>query len=297
MQQTIGFIGQGWIGKHYADDFDNRGYETVRYALEEPYIQNKDKLKTCTIVFIAVPTPTTPTGFDYTPVEDALQQVPTGATAVIKSTILPHTTTALQEQFPDIYVLHSPEFLREASAAHDASHPDRNIIGISKQTEAYTTRAKQVLAVLPKANYEKVMPSLEAEMIKYVGNCFLYAKVVMMNLFYDLVIASGGDWETVREAMAADSRIGPSHTEPIHASGHDGGGSKQKRGAGGHCFIKDFESFRAFHHQTVNDPQADAVLADMVNYNNQLLISSEKDLDLLTGVYGREVVDKSKLVK
>ena len=26
----IGFIGQGWIGKNYADDFDARGYAVVR---------------------------------------------------------------------------------------------------------------------------------------------------------------------------------------------------------------------------------------------------------------------------
>lgn len=36
----IGFIGQGFIGKNYADDFENRGYEVVRYALEEPYLKN-----------------------------------------------------------------------------------------------------------------------------------------------------------------------------------------------------------------------------------------------------------------
>ena len=51
---NIGFIGQGWIGKHYADDFEKRGYKTVRYSLEEPYINNREKVKTCDIVFIAV---------------------------------------------------------------------------------------------------------------------------------------------------------------------------------------------------------------------------------------------------
>ncbi len=28
----IGFIGQGWIGKNYADDFEHRGYRVVRYS-------------------------------------------------------------------------------------------------------------------------------------------------------------------------------------------------------------------------------------------------------------------------
>ena len=34
---TIGFIGQGFIGKSYADDMERRGFRTVRYALEVPY--------------------------------------------------------------------------------------------------------------------------------------------------------------------------------------------------------------------------------------------------------------------
>ncbi len=39
----IGFIGQGFIGKNYADDFENRGYTVIRYALEEQYIDNKER--------------------------------------------------------------------------------------------------------------------------------------------------------------------------------------------------------------------------------------------------------------
>ena len=74
----IGFIGQGWIGKNYADDFERRGYHTVRYALEPQYVGNKEKIKDCDIVFIAVPTPTTPAGFDSSIVEGALSLVGAG---------------------------------------------------------------------------------------------------------------------------------------------------------------------------------------------------------------------------
>ena len=37
----IGFIGQGWIGKNYADDFERRGFKTVRYSLDKNYLPNK----------------------------------------------------------------------------------------------------------------------------------------------------------------------------------------------------------------------------------------------------------------
>src|SRR6266568_1084047 len=80
----IGFIGQGYIGKNYADDFEMRGYETIRYALEEPYRANKERIKECDYVFIAVPTPTTPDGFSAHIVKDAISLVGKGKTAIVK---------------------------------------------------------------------------------------------------------------------------------------------------------------------------------------------------------------------
>ena len=113
---TIGVIGQGWVGKNYADHFEDRGFKVIRYALEQPYIQNKEMISLCDIVFIAVPTPSTPTGFDDRHVLDGLRLVGKGKIAVIKSTIPLGTTKRLAELHPDKYVLHIPEFLREAHA-------------------------------------------------------------------------------------------------------------------------------------------------------------------------------------
>jgi nucleotide sugar dehydrogenase len=284
--KTIGFIGQGWIGKHYADDFEMRGFDTVRYALEEPYVQNKEAIADCELVFIAVPTPTTKAGFDDTYVQDALRVVGKGQLAVIKSTITVGTTKRLQSLFPDLVIFHSPEFLREKSAAHDAANPDRNLIGIPQDTARNRQLAQEVLAVLPKAPYEQIMDSDDAELVKYAGNCFLYTKVLFMNILFDLVKASGGDWDKVREAMVHDPRIGDSHTEPVHNSGHDTSGKTGVRGAGGHCFIKDFETFRLMYKDLVADGAGEALLNAKVEYNIQLLLQSNKDTDLLEGVYG-----------
>ena len=112
----IGFIGQGFICGNLANDFEKRGYDIVRYSLSEPHVQNKELIKECDIVFIAVPTPTTPAGFDYSIVESVVSLVGVGKIAVIKSTILPGTTEAIQAKYPDIHVFHSPEFLREKTA-------------------------------------------------------------------------------------------------------------------------------------------------------------------------------------
>lgn len=277
MSRMIGFIGQGWIGKHYADDFEARGLSVVRYSLEEQYIKNRAAIASCDIVFIAVPTPTTPDGFSVNAVRDVLPLVGQGKIAVIKSTLLPGTTNALQREFPNIFVLHSPEFLVEATAAYNAAHPDRNIIGIPEETELYKAKANEVFAVLPRAPYETVMRAKDAEFVKYAGNCFLFTKVLFMNLLYDLVDATGGDWQKIKDAFINDPRIGKSHTEPIHQTG---------RGAGGHCFIKDFEAFRQLYNDHVADETGGDVLRALAYKNIQLLAESGKDIDLLTGVYG-----------
>jgi nucleotide sugar dehydrogenase len=279
-QPQIGFIGQGFIGKHMADNFEERGYAVTRYALEEPYVKNKAAITDCDITFIAVPTPTTPEGFDASLIRGVLPLIGKGKIAVIKSTILPGTVESLQRDFPDIYVMHSPEFLREVSAAEDTAHPDRNIVGTPDDTPEGLERAESVMAVLPVAPYSLVTTARNAECIKYIGNTFLFTKLVFMNLAHDFTAGSGADWETVREAVGHDNRIGHGHTQVIHDSG---------RGAGGHCFIKDFEALIEHYSSHVNDPLGLQALEALRNKNNQLLLDSEKDLDLLRGVYGDNV--------
>tara|TARA_B100000745_G_scaffold261530_1_gene185400 strand:+ start:2504 stop:3385 length:882 start_codon:yes stop_codon:yes gene_type:complete len=283
----VGFIGQGWIGKHYADDFENRGHNVVRYALEEPYVKNKEHIPSCDVVFIAVPTPTTENGFDDSYVRSALDIVGKDTIVVIKSTITVGTTKQLHNETDDsITIFHSPEFLREKSAAHDAANPDRNIIGIPEDSVEMQKKAKIVLDVLPDAPYQHVLDANDAELVKYAGNCFLYTKVLFMNMLYDMVTQSGGNWDRVRDALIHDPRIGMSHTQPVHFSGHDTDGTGGQRGAGGHCFIKDFETFRAMYQEVVGDNFGSDLLRAESEYNRRLLVQSGKDLDLAKEVYG-----------
>lgn len=293
----IGFIGQGFVGKAYADDFERRGFKTVRYALEEPYRNNKEKIKECDIVFIAVPTPSTPKGFDDSIIRGAVKLLGKGKAAVIKSTILPGVTRSIQEENPDVYVFHSPEFLREVTASKDAAEPERNIIGVPVKSAAHRKKAAEVLAVLPKAPFELITGAEEAELVKYAGNCFLYFKVIFANLFYDVAVSKKIDWPTVRSAVAADPRIGPSHMEPVHKSGHVGGSGKDGRGAGGHCFIKDFAAFVDLYRESVSDNHGLGVLEKLRDKNIDLLLQSEKDLDLLHGVYGESFLERFKKEK
>ena len=298
--KKIGFVGQGWIGKNYSDDFEERGYNIVRYALEEPYVKNKEKLSECDIIFIAVPTPTTPNGFDDSIVRSAINDLPDKVSVVIKSTLAPGSTTSIQKEYPNKFIFHSPEFLSVRHAAHEAKHPNRNIVGTPVQNKEYEKRAKEILKVLPEAPYEKVCSSVEAEFIKYGGNNWFYFKVVFINMLYDLTAEFGCDWEVIKEAMAADPRIGSSHLDPkhtnenisktlghlVHRDFHLEPKTPNGRGAGGECFIKDFESFIRLYNEVIGDEIGLAALKGVREKNIDLLVKSEKDLSLLEGVYG-----------
>jgi nucleotide sugar dehydrogenase len=277
---TLGFIGQGYVGKSYADDFEARGYTVIRYSKEKPYQANKAKITEADIVFVAVPTPTVAGKFDDSILRSVLSLVGEGKVAVIKSTSLPGTTNKLADSFPDIFIVHSPEFLSEKTALEDARMPRRNIIGIPEGTAEYRAIAGEILALLPSAPYELVCMAREAEIIKYANNAFFYTKIVFMNTLFDFAQANGCSWDVIRDAMMHEPWIGTMHLDPIHKSG---------RGAGGACFIKDFAAYRgAYEHQCSDDVAGIAALRALESKNLELLASSEKDQHLVRGVYGGE---------
>lgn len=278
----IGFIGQGWIGKNYADHYESRGFGVVRYALEPEYVENRDRIAECDFVFIAVPTPTTPNGFDDSIVRDAVSAVGDERVAIIKSTIPPGTTKKLCGEFPNKYIVHSPEFLRESFARHDVDHPNRVIVGIPKETPEYRKIAEKIIEMHPKSEYVKIVPVEEAEFLKYAHNALGYATIVFSNILYDLARTHNIGWEAVKDCILSNPWFPEKYLDPVHKSG---------RGAGGNCFIKDFSTFREMYaNKYADDALGISLLEAFVKKNNDLLIKSKKDIAILKGVYGDDVV-------
>jgi UDP-glucose 6-dehydrogenase len=202
---------------------------------------------------------------------------------VIKSTLQPGTTRALQNAFPHITVLHSPEFLSRSTVVHDAAHPPQNIIGIPEDTPEHRERAEAALAVLPTAP-SVIVSSETSEFYKYVHNTSLFAKSVFMNVLYDTAQSLGVRWEDIQEMIkrdpmlaVRDEDIGHWHITPEHAGG---------RGIGGPCHIKDFETFSRLYTERVRDAKGGAVIEALKQMNIALLHASGKDRELLVGVYG-----------
>lgn len=285
--KLIGFIGQGWIGKNYADDFEQRGYRVVRYSLEEPYAANKEKIKECDIVFIAVPTPTKPSGFDDSIVRNTVPLVGKGKIVVIKSTLKPGTTRSIQLEHPEKIIFHSPEFLSRSTVASDVANPFQNIIGSPSLDEACKAAAEIVLSVLPPAP-SMVVSAETAEFYKYVHNTTLFARSIYMNLLYEVAQQLGINWDEIKSAIQNDPMIAFQtpvvshwHIEPRHVGG---------RGIGGDCHIKDIETFLRLYAEIVGDEHGKRIFESMRDKNIKLLLDSKKDLDLLAGVYGEEIL-------
>lgn len=190
---------------------------------------SRDEINQADLIFVCVPTPYDEGsgGFDLSIVREAVGLLAPGKIVVIKSTVLPGTTGALQKEYPQHKFIFNPEFLTELTADQDMRYPDRQIVGYTR--ESYSV-AGDIMQMLPMAPLERIMPATEAEMVKYFGNTWFATKVVFANQMYDVCKALGIDYDTVRDAASADKRIGRSHLV-VHHKGY--------RGYGGKCLPKD----------------------------------------------------------
>lgn len=122
-------------------------------------------------------------------------------------------------------VVSNPEFLREGSAVHDFTHPDRIVIGAD--TEKAVLEMKEIYKVLYINETPFVITNIEtAEMIKYASNAFLAMKITYINEIANICEKVGANVQDVAKAMGKDGRISPKF---LHAG----------PGYGGSCFPKD----------------------------------------------------------
>jgi UDP-glucose 6-dehydrogenase len=125
--------------------------------------------------------------------------------------------------------------------------------------------------------------STEAEIIKYTHNASAYTQIILFNLMYDLAGKLGFGWDNIRDAVEADPFISRRYARPIHKSG---------RGAGGFCFIKDVAALRSEYEKLLaGDAKGSQFFRAMESKNIELLVASNKDLELLEGVYGKNYRD------
>jgi UDPglucose 6-dehydrogenase len=212
----------------------------IRPELCQPLgVSLEDLDRECDLLFFCLPTPLNHDGSCYTKIlEEALCRFRTNPYKIIRSTI-PVGFAAKH----GCYFM--PEFLTEANWEDDFRRMKEWVVGIpsidadAAAVEEFKTRIQKLIKRSHK-NRAIMSPSVvfcstnEAEMLKLMKNCFLSAKVGLMNEFYDFSQATNTDFNTVVTLAKLDQRIGTSH---FSVPGPDG-----RRGFGGTCFPKDTHS-------------------------------------------------------
>lgn len=231
----IGFIGMGFVGGYTAEIL-KQYHEIFPYdKYKEPYT-DPSVLKNTEVVFLSVPTPMKPSGgIDYSPIHNSLKTLMKNTKeprplVIVRSTAVSGTTDSLEKEYPFNFVF-NPEFLREKHALEDMKNTDRIIIGANRK-EDYLKAEQVYKPIFPEAKYIHV-DRKTAEMIKYASNTILAGQVALANEIYQICQSSNIDYNTVKNVLLLDNRIGRN----IDVPGPDG-----DLGFGGKCFPKDLNA-------------------------------------------------------
>ena len=254
---TIGIVGNGFVGGA-TRLFSCKSVSVLIYDTDPskcvPSSTTLVRLaKECDIIFICVPTPMDTDGSCYTRivrnvVTDLLEEAdPRETTVVVRSTVPPGTCRELGVAF-------MPEFLTEGNWQEDFKCTKDWIVGADDPStlygyeatvmkETFISKLQRLLTFAVQSGNIKsdnmtVTNTQEAEMCKYVRNCFLATKVGFFNEIHHACRLANIDYGMVRTLVVRDERIGSSHTA---VPGPDG-----KLGFGGTCLPKDTNAMIQF---------------------------------------------------
>lgn len=238
MQKRIGIVGNGFVGNAVAKGFQDH-LQTCIYDLDSSKSTHTlEETLQSDYVFVCLPTPMISAEggkCNLSIIENFFRDISTVSTDaifIIKSTVPVGTTDKIRELYPNLKVVHNPEFLTAANAEYDFIHADRHIIGgDSKLTDMVENLYRRCFPHIPVIT----MKSKESECVKYFANCFLAAKVMVFNEMKMLCNnLTGVNYDRIMDGVCSDERIGHSHTA---VPGPDG-----DYGFGGTCFPKDVNS-------------------------------------------------------
>jgi UDPglucose 6-dehydrogenase len=215
----IGIAGYGYVGKAHATILGD--YHDI--IVSDPGLKEYGDLRHADAIIVCVSTPQgSHGGCHMDNVFNVIDNAP-NVPILIKSTISVEGWKMLDHVFPNHNITYSPEFLRAESWLEDALNTKDYYLG----GDSCNFWSDIYLQSLGQINIHIERPE-DLVAAKALRNSFLALKVSFFNQVYDYAQAHGLDYEAVANAIAADERIGVSHTSVT-----------KERGYGGHCFPKD----------------------------------------------------------
>lgn len=158
---------------------------------------------------------------------------------IIKSTVPVGFTSKMNDLYPEMKIIFSPEFLREGSSLSDNLFPSRVVVG-GINTSLNLKEVGNFLTSISKNNPKIFfMSSSEAESVKLFSNAYLATRVSFFNELDSFCIDRNLETKSIIDAVSADTRIGNGYNNPSF-------------GYGGYCLPKDtkqlLSSFGNVHH-------------------------------------------------
>lgn len=265
--KKVGIVGLGYVGNAMREFFLKPGsswnsyYDIAVYDKKYSNIMEKSKINEADVAIICVPTPSTPDGrCDTSIVEEVIDWVQ-APLIIIKSTVEPGTTDRLKAKTGKRIVF-SPEYCGESSYWSPYKfHTD------VKETPFFTfggdkkDTSKCVSLYLPVTGPTKVYKqttALEAEMAKYIENCFYATKIAFCYDMATLCEKVGADWNEVRELWLLDPRINPMHTAVF---------SENDQPYSGKCLPKDIAALVAYGKEKGYKPE---ILSAVIEANQKI---------------------------
>ena len=225
----IAIVGMGYVGTAMKKLFE----EAVVYD-EPKCIGTRDEVNACYAAFVCVPTPQAEDGScDTSVVEDVVSWIACEL-IVLRSTVPVGFTDHLKEKYGKRIVF-QPEYCGET-----ADHPYNDLssrawITLGGAVEDCELAVQVYQQVYSSEVRIKMVDARTAELAKYMENCFLAAKVIFCNEFYDIASKMGVNYNELRETWLMDERMGRSHTFVY----------PDKRGYSGKCLPKDVSALLA----------------------------------------------------
>lgn len=287
---NIGIIGRGFVGSAVAHGFsEGVGYNAIIRIYDKDPSKSlnslEDVVNKSDFIFVSVPTPSNEDGtINIEILNSCISEINeihskkkhSNPIVLIRSTILPGTSSKIQNIFPDMRIVFNPEFLTERSANFDFISQTRFVLGgdeknVTEVSKLYRDRFGSSIAII-ETDFQS------AELIKYVCNTYFATKVSFLNEMKRISDKVDANWDDVIEGFLRDGRIGSSHSQ---VPGPDG-----KFGFGGSCFPKDIQAMISFSKEI-------GVYTNVLNgaWQTNLEVRPEKDWESLKG---RAVVDKEE---
>lgn len=237
MRWSVGVIGVGHVGRITRDALSLRS-DVVTYDSVGGDKYPGPQFAACDFLVVCVNTPSAADGSaDLSQVRAAFEAMPPGVPAVLRSTVPPGTSAMLAEDYGR-EVIFWPEYVGETRFVVQTMDqlqkaPFHVFGGLPSPTlSAWIDLIAETYG--PLVRIYQVAPG-EAEIIKYMENCFFAVKTTFVNEFRSLCDALGADWQSVREGWLLDPRIERDHSDAFSSA----------PGFSGRCLPKDVAAILA----------------------------------------------------